>query len=98
MGGMRLTTSPGVKVVTPLPTLSTTLKCTRSAAAGADLAWVPRWLVRERIGSGELVRLFPDEPGHLYEVHAVWLQAPHTARRLRVTVDALSAALPAMMI
>jgi len=68
-----------------------------AAANGAGIAWVPRWLVRERIRDGLLVELLPDQPGYPYGVHALWLQTPHVARRLRVTVDALKAALPGMM-
>ena len=68
-----------------------------AATSGAGIAWVPRWLVRERMRSGQLEELFIGQPGYLYDVHAVWLQAPHVARRLRVLVDALAAALPGMM-
>lgn len=68
------------------------------AAAGAGIAWLPRWLVRDRIRSGELVDLFANEPGYMYDVHAIWLQTPHTARRIRVAIDALANALPGMMV
>lgn len=68
-----------------------------AATAGAGIAWVPRWLVRERIRSGQLVELFAEQSGYPYEVHALWLQTPHVARRLRVLVDALASALPGMM-
>ncbi len=56
-----------------------------AATAGAGIAWVPRWLVRERIRQGQLVELFAERPGYPYDVHAVWLQTPHVPRRLRVT-------------
>ena len=67
------------------------------AAAGAGIAWLPRWLVRERIRNGALVELFAGRPGYMYDVHALWLQTPHVARRIRVAADALAAALPGMM-
>jgi DNA-binding transcriptional LysR family regulator len=68
-----------------------------AACTGAGVAWLPRWLVRERLRSGDLVDLFSEQEGFLYDVHAVWLQAPHVPRRIRVAVDALAAALPALM-
>lgn len=68
-----------------------------AATAGAGIAWVPRWLVRERVRKGELVDLFSTQASYMYDVHALWLKAPHVARRIRVTVDALAAALPEMM-
>lgn len=68
-----------------------------AAAAGAGIAWLPRWLVRKRIDKGELVELFAGQPGYLYEVHALWLQTPQLGRRVRVALDALEAALPGMM-
>lgn len=68
-----------------------------ATAAGTGIAWLPRWLVRERVRTGALVELFPGQPSYMYDVHALWLQAPHVARRIHVTVDALAAALPGMM-
>jgi DNA-binding transcriptional LysR family regulator len=68
-----------------------------AACAGAGIAWLPRWLVQARVRAGALVDVFAGQPGFLYDVHAVWPQAPHVARRIRVAVDALAAALPPMM-
>lgn len=68
-----------------------------AAVAGEGLIWSPLWLVRERIARKELTRLLPDQPTYLYDVHALWLQAPHLPRRTRLAVDALATALPAMM-
>lgn len=68
-----------------------------AAVAEAGLAWLPRWLVRERLRRGELVDVFPDEPGYMYDVHLAWQQTPHLARRIRVAVEALAAALPETM-
>jgi DNA-binding transcriptional LysR family regulator len=61
------------------------------------LAWLPSWLVRERIEAGELVRLLPDQPEFLYDCHALWLQTPHLPLKVRLAVDALAAALPRLM-
>ena len=68
-----------------------------AAAAGMGLAWLPYWLVRERIQAGELVQLLPKQPEFLYDVYALWLQTPHLARKIRVAVDALAEALPGFM-
>lgn len=67
-----------------------------AAALGAGLAWVPSWLVRDRLRSGALVTVFPDRPGLPYDVHALWLATPHLPRKIRVAVEALAAALPGM--
>ena len=68
-----------------------------AAAAGMGLAWLPCWLVRERIQAGALVPLLPDQPGFLYDSHALWLQTPHLPLKVRLAVDALAAALPKLM-
>lgn len=68
-----------------------------AAAAGMGLAWLPYWLIRERIESRALVLALPDQPGFLYDCHAVWLRTPHLPLRVRLAVDALAAALPKLM-
>ena len=65
-----------------------------TVTSGMGLAWLPYWLVRERIQAGALVPLLPDQPGFLYDCYALWLQAPHLPRKVRLAVDALVAALP----
>ncbi|TJW07255.1 MAG: LysR family transcriptional regulator [Mesorhizobium sp.] len=68
-----------------------------AAAAGMGLAWLPYWLVRERIKAGTLVPLLPEQPGFLYVAYALWLQTPHLPLKVRLAVDALAAALPKFM-
>lgn len=68
-----------------------------AAAAGMGLAWLPYWLVRERIQTGALVVLLPEQPGFLYDVYALWLQTPHLPLKVRLAVDALAATLPKLM-
>lgn len=68
-----------------------------AAGAGAGLAWLPYWLVRTRIESGQLVCVLPDQPAFLYDVHVLWLQTPHLPPKVRLAVDALAAALPEFM-
>lgn len=65
-----------------------------AATTGIGLAWLPYWLVHERILANTLVQVFPQQPGHLYDVYALWLQTPRLPLRVRLAVDALAAQLP----
>lgn len=67
------------------------------ATAGMGLAWLPSWLVRERVEKDALVQLFPAQPAFLYDAYALWLQTPHLPLKVRLAVDALAAALPKLM-
>jgi len=68
-----------------------------AATLGMGLAWLPSWLARERLKSGELVELLPEEGRLPYDVHALWLQTPHLPPKVRVAIDALAAELPGLM-
>ncbi len=68
-----------------------------AAVGGIGLAWLPSWLVRERLQQGLLVHLLSDEPGLLYDCYAMWLQTAHLPLKVRIAVDALAIALPKMM-
>lgn len=68
-----------------------------AATAGMGLAWLPLWLIKERIEAGMLVPLLPDQPEFLYDCYALWLQTPHLPRKVRLAVDALAAGLPKFM-
>jgi DNA-binding transcriptional LysR family regulator len=68
-----------------------------AAVSGLGLAWLPCWLIRDRVRSGALVRVLTDYPGLVLESHALWLQTPHLSLRIRVAVDALAAELPKIM-
>ncbi|KAI3592090.1 Transcriptional regulator, LysR family [Cupriavidus sp. U2] len=68
-----------------------------AATLGMGLAWLPYWLVSDRIRSGALVALLPDRRAFLYDAYALWLRAPHLPRKVRMAVDALFEALPALM-
>ena len=68
-----------------------------AAVDGMGLAWLPYWLVRERIQASALVALLPDQPRYLYDCYALWLQTPHLPLKVRLAVDALAAALPRAM-
>jgi len=68
-----------------------------AAAAGMGLAWLPCWLIRERVASGELVRVLDDRSATEFNSSAIWPQAPFLPSRVRVLIDALAGRLPAMM-
>ncbi|MBP1872093.1 DNA-binding transcriptional LysR family regulator [Ensifer adhaerens] len=69
-----------------------------AASAGMGLAWLPSWLVRQRIGAGVLVEVLQDEPGYVFDNYALWLRTSHLPLKVRLAVDALAAALPKAMI
>lgn len=69
-----------------------------AAVRGMGLAWLPFWLVRNRIEEGTLVRLLPEQSPFLYDCHALWLQTPHLPLKVRVAINALAAQLPKFMI
>jgi DNA-binding transcriptional LysR family regulator len=68
-----------------------------AAAAGMGIAWLPSWLVRDHVQAGALLELLPDQPGFLYDCHALWLQTPQLPLKVRLAVDALAAGLPGYM-
>lgn len=65
-----------------------------AAAAGMGLAWLPEWLVRDRLGAGALVRVLAAQPGIVFDTHAVWPETPQLPMRVRLAIDALAAGLP----
>lgn len=69
-----------------------------AASAGMGLAWLPSWLVRQRIRAGVLVEVLQDEPGYVFDNYALWLRTSHLPLKVRLAVDALAAALPKAMI
>lgn len=68
-----------------------------AASADMGVAWLPCWLIRQRVSAGALVQLMPDQPGVAYDSYALWWKAPHGSRKVRLAVDALAAALPKFM-
>lgn len=68
-----------------------------AAAAGLGLAWLPEWLVRERLNAGELVAVLENQPGATMDIHALWPGATHMPLRLRLAVDALMEQLPKVL-
>jgi DNA-binding transcriptional LysR family regulator len=68
-----------------------------AATAGMGLAWLPRWLIKERLQAGALVPLLPGQPEFLYDCYVLWPQTPHLPPKVRLAVDALATALPKFM-
>jgi DNA-binding transcriptional LysR family regulator len=62
--------------------------------AGYGLAWLPCWLIRERVRIGALVTLLENVPRLSFRTHALWPATPHQPLRVRLAIDALAAALP----
>lgn len=65
-----------------------------AAIAGAGLAWLPWWLVRDKIAEGSLVTVLDMMTSHITDTYAVWPEAAHLPLRVRVAIDALTAELP----
>ncbi|MGV6876031.1 LysR family transcriptional regulator [Pseudochelatococcus sp. B33] len=65
-----------------------------AAEAGHGLAWLPCWLIRDRVRSGRLVPLFENVPQLIFRTHALWPETPHLPLRVRFAIDALAASLP----
>lgn len=68
-----------------------------AAVDGSGLAWLPRWLVRQPLNDGSLVRVLQDQPPLVYDHYAMWLQSPQLPLKTRVAIDALAASLPELM-
>ncbi|MGF1629509.1 MAG: LysR family transcriptional regulator [Kiloniellaceae bacterium] len=68
-----------------------------AATEGAGVAWLPSWLVRDRLEAGILEEVLPEQPGYLYDCYALWLPTPKLPPKLRLAVDALAATLPKFM-
>ena len=65
-----------------------------AVAAGFGLAWLPEWLVRDRIQSGTLVRVLTDIPAHITDIHVIWPTTSHLPMRVRLAIDTLVAEVP----
>lgn len=69
-----------------------------AVADGAGLAWLPSWLVRERLERGHLVELLPELSGFPYDVSALWLSTGILPPKVRAAVDALARDVPKYMV
>lgn len=62
--------------------------------AGAGIAWLPEWLVRDRLVAGALVELMRGESSLSFPVNVVWPYMPYQPLKVRLAVDKLVAELP----
>jgi DNA-binding transcriptional LysR family regulator len=53
-----------------------------AAAVGMGLAWLPSWLIRDRVSAGDVVGLWGDRPSATMGCYAVW---PATHSRLEAS-------------
>ncbi|MBZ4418836.1 LysR family transcriptional regulator [Myxococcus sp. RHSTA-1-4] len=65
-----------------------------AAVQGAGLAWLPCWLVAERVRDGQLDIVLERERRHGNEIFAVWAQNKHLPSKVRAAIDLLAARIP----
>ncbi|MEX3959382.1 LysR family transcriptional regulator [Trinickia sp. EG282A] len=65
-----------------------------AAADGMGLAWLPYWLIRDRMRCGELVEIWGHRPTAVIECYAVWPAAQYLPLRSRLAIDVLATELP----
>jgi DNA-binding transcriptional LysR family regulator len=65
-----------------------------TAADGMGLAWLPYWLIRDRLRRGELIEIWGNRPSAVMECYAVWPAAQYLPLRSRLAIDVLAAELP----
>ncbi|MGK0685797.1 LysR substrate-binding domain-containing protein [Serratia marcescens] len=65
-----------------------------AVSAGAGIAWLPEWLVRDRLVVGTLVEIMRGESSLSFPVNVVWPYMPYQPLKVRLAVDKLVAELP----
>lgn len=65
-----------------------------AAVDGHGIAWLPCWLIRDRVHEGKLVPVLLEGPRLMIETHALWPDTPHLPLRVRLAIDALADELP----
>lgn len=60
-----------------------------AAEAGDGIAWLPYWLINERLHSGRLVQILPGTAGVRLPIHAVWPKTRWLPLKVRMAVDRL---------
>ncbi|WPB80046.1 LysR family transcriptional regulator [Archangium violaceum] len=65
-----------------------------AAVQGAGLAWLPSWLVAERLRDGRLVAVLEEERRYGNEIYAVWPRNNHLPSKVRAAIDVLVARIP----
>ncbi|MDR6742893.1 DNA-binding transcriptional LysR family regulator [Herbaspirillum sp. 1173] len=68
-----------------------------ATVAGAGLAHLPCWLIRDHLKAGRLVKLMPEASFATIDMHLAWPLTRHLPLRVRTVIDALAAALPPLL-
>jgi len=68
-----------------------------AAEEGHGLAWLPNWLIRDRVRSGTLVQVLREVPSLGFVTRMLWPETPHLPLRVRLAINALAAALPSTL-
>ncbi|QSQ20440.1 LysR family transcriptional regulator [Pyxidicoccus parkwayensis] len=87
-GGMRHVSVPSRLRLDDLETIAD------AAVQGAGLAWVPCWLIGERLRKKQLTLVLQDVPRYGNEIFAVWPQNKHLPSKVRTAIDVLAARIP----
>jgi DNA-binding transcriptional LysR family regulator len=69
----------------------------QAAMRGLGVTRVPLWLAAAALQRGELIALLPHLQGPAIDLHAIWPRDKVAPARLRIVIDALVQALPAML-
>ncbi|WP_263869876.1 LysR substrate-binding domain-containing protein [Providencia alcalifaciens] len=56
---------------------------------GAGIAYLPQWLVQEKINSGRLVEVLSDYQSVRYPISVVWVATSFLPLKIRVVIDAI---------
>jgi len=67
-----------------------TLVLRQAALAGAGIAMLPTYFVRDDLAEGTLVRLLPDHEPEPLGIHAVFLSRQHQPQPLKLLIDFLA--------
>jgi DNA-binding transcriptional LysR family regulator len=67
-----------------------TVMLRQAALAGAGIAMLPTYFVREEIAQGTLVRLLPDHEPEALGIHAVYLSRQHQPLPLKLLIEFLA--------
>lgn len=70
---------------------------TDATLAGLGITWLPYWLARDYLKSGELCEVLAEQPSISFPINALWPHTPHMPLKTRLAVDALLAKLPAIL-
>ena len=60
-----------------------------AAVAGFGLAWLPKWLIGDRLETGALIPVLPNISPLVTDIHAIWPRAPNLPLRVRAAIDAM---------